>query len=394
MKILMVLEREFPFDERVEKEALSLAEAGHEVHIASYTFGTLPSFSEYNGIMVYRKKISKLVYKLSTAALLIPVYFLFWKRFLRKLIRNNNYNAIHVHDLPLTRVAWKLSRKSKCLLVCDQHEYYSNWIVHTEHMNRGAGKIIKWLSNWSGYEKKFLARADRVITVSDQLREMYIVKGIVNASGIISIPNTPSKKIFNAQNLNMEIVKRYQDRKVIFYAGGIDILRGIDVVVKALPSIAKSFPEILLVLAGPLRGTYNPMKLAEELGIDHLVEHIDWVDISDIPTYIHLSRMGFFTPPANREEINRTIATKIYQYLVMGRPVIVGQAEMMREFVETLGIGLVIDENDPEDFAEKAIALLLDKSLYESLCSNCLKAAGNYYWESTVQPLVQYYQTH
>jgi len=37
MKILMVLEGEFPPDNRVEKEAVSLIEAGHEVHIACYS---------------------------------------------------------------------------------------------------------------------------------------------------------------------------------------------------------------------------------------------------------------------------------------------------------------------------------------------------------------------
>ena len=37
MKILMVLENQFPDDERVEKEALSLIKAGHEVHLLCAT---------------------------------------------------------------------------------------------------------------------------------------------------------------------------------------------------------------------------------------------------------------------------------------------------------------------------------------------------------------------
>ena len=37
MRILMVLENQFPDDERVEKEALSLIKAGHEVHLLCAT---------------------------------------------------------------------------------------------------------------------------------------------------------------------------------------------------------------------------------------------------------------------------------------------------------------------------------------------------------------------
>ena len=37
MKILMILESEFPPDVRVENEMLALTEAGHEVHLACST---------------------------------------------------------------------------------------------------------------------------------------------------------------------------------------------------------------------------------------------------------------------------------------------------------------------------------------------------------------------
>ena len=38
MKILMLLENEFPPDERVEKEIADLLKSGFEVAIATYTF--------------------------------------------------------------------------------------------------------------------------------------------------------------------------------------------------------------------------------------------------------------------------------------------------------------------------------------------------------------------
>ena len=52
MKILMVLENQFPDDERVEKEALSLIEAGHEVHLLCATLK-----KEYVGMKIIKELV-------------------------------------------------------------------------------------------------------------------------------------------------------------------------------------------------------------------------------------------------------------------------------------------------------------------------------------------------
>ncbi len=125
----MVLESEFPPDERVEKEIASLREIGFDVAVAVYTLTNKPAFERFNHYEIYRKKISRLLYKSSAAILLLPFYFRFWRSFLEPILRNGNYHVIHIHDLPLSKVGYELSGKYKLKLVCDQHEFYSNWIV-------------------------------------------------------------------------------------------------------------------------------------------------------------------------------------------------------------------------------------------------------------------------
>lgn len=49
MKILMLLDTEFPPDIRVENEAQSLIDAGHEVHILSYNFDSKTSSEVFKG---------------------------------------------------------------------------------------------------------------------------------------------------------------------------------------------------------------------------------------------------------------------------------------------------------------------------------------------------------
>ena len=83
MKVLMLLDEEFPPDSRVEKEAISLIEEGFDVSIACYTRKGLPAYQQYKGIHVWRMPISKFMYKMSAACLILPFYFMKWRNFCR-----------------------------------------------------------------------------------------------------------------------------------------------------------------------------------------------------------------------------------------------------------------------------------------------------------------------
>jgi glycosyltransferase involved in cell wall biosynthesis len=388
----MLLAEEFPPDNRVEKEAAGLIENGFQVTISCQTLHDRPAFEEINGVKVYRLRLTRLQYKLSAACLVIPVFFSLWRSFVSEIIKRDHVDIIHVHDLPLASVGFFFKRKYGMKLVCDQHEFYSNWIVHTAHYNTSVGKVIKWLSPWEKYERKYLNKADLVITVEEPLRSVYIEKVGVDPDKIICLQNTPSKKVFNEENIDQQIVERFKDRFVLFYAGGMDILRGIDVAIKALPQIKKEIPHVLLLLCGNIRKPYDPLALAEKLGVSGQVHFEGWSPIEKLPSYIAASDVCFFTPPSNREEIHRTIATKIYQYLQMGRPVIVGQAKMMKEFVEKHGIGYVIDEEKPDEFAQAVIHYYRNSQAEsERIRRNCFAIKNQFIWEDRIKQLLKIY---
>ncbi len=97
----MVLAGEFPPDERVEKEIESLQKAGFTVAIAVYTMQNKPAVELYHDYVIYRKNISRLLYKSSAAALILPFYFNFWYGFLDSILKKEQFHFIHIHDLPL-----------------------------------------------------------------------------------------------------------------------------------------------------------------------------------------------------------------------------------------------------------------------------------------------------
>lgn len=383
---MMVLESVFPQDERVEKEIASLLGAGHEVRIAVYSFENPPFEEVYHGYTIYRTHISGLMYKLGAAILVLPFYFNFWRRYLNRIYKVWKFDAVHVHDLPLARLGHEFKKKQGVRYVADQHEFYSSWIVKTAHYNTLFGKVIRRLSNWDSYERRYLGMADLVCTVEEPLRAIYLEHHSLVPERVIVIPNTPMKSIYKVTPKSQS-----DDHFNLYYHGGLDILRGLNTAIGALPLIRKKIPEIRLVLVGKTNKHYDPRQRAAELEVEDHLEIRPWVDYRELPHEIDRGNICFFTPPANREEIHNTIATKIYQYMARGKPVIVGTARYMKKFVEKFEIGLAIDERNPDEFADAVLRIYSDSDLREKFSANARKHMEQYYWENTVLQLVNFY---
>ena len=391
-KVLMILENPFPHDERVEKEIRTLMDQKYDVHLlCSDRYGQMHE-EMYKGIRIFRMYQSKFWYKLSALILIFPIYLKKWYRFAKKLHLEHKYNIIHIHDLPLSKVGSKMKSRFGLKMVCDQHEYYSNWIVETAHYNTLPGRIVKKLSDWKSYEKKALSGADLVITVEEPLRQQYIEEYGLHQDKIICLPNTPNKDIFHNDNVDPEKFSRYKDNFMVLYFGGIDILRGIENMIKAIPEILKVIPDFKFVMAGKLYGGYDPMNTAKKIKVESHVDFIGWVNLEDMPSLIHRCDLGIFTPPSDRIEINKTIATKNYQFLVMNKPMIVGSATYMKLFTEEHGIGISVDETDPRSIANGIISFAGNEKKSREVEKNCKSIGSAYYWEKTSKSLISGYQ--
>lgn len=386
MNILMVLEGVFPQDERVEKEIVSLREKGHDVRIATYSFISLPFSEEYEGYTIYRKRLSKFLYKLSAATLVLPFYFAFWRKYLLTIYKEWKFDAIHVHDLPLAKLGYEFKRDFGTYFVADQHEFYSNWIVKAAHYNKLPGKIIKLLSNWKKYEYSYLHKADLICTVEQPLKELYIKLHQLDSEKIVVIANTPLKKIYSKKKR-----RREDESFILFYCGGLDILRGLETPIRALLLLKDIIPNIKISLVGKVNKHFDPIAYAKDLGLEKHIEFRGWVHYNNLPEEIDESDICFFTPPANRDEINNTIATKIYQYMAREKPVIVGQAIYMKKFVEKNGIGISIDEKRPEEFARAVLKIYETPDLGKEFSANAREKVDAYYWENTVKALEDFY---
>jgi glycosyltransferase involved in cell wall biosynthesis len=290
-------------------------------------------------------------------------------------------------------VGYDLSRKYKLKLVCDQHEFYSNWIVRTRHYNTGLGKLIRFLSNWDKYEDKYLRKADMVITVEESLRKLYIEKLQIDPSKIVTLPNTPQSQVFNPTNIDPSILDKYKSRFVLFYGGSLDHLRGLDFIAQAVAELKNDIDSLLFLVAGKENKTFSMQELIMKYGIGEVTDYVGWVPLAKLPSYVSASRICLFVPIADNLEINNTVATKIYQYAAMGKPVIVSEARLMRKFVEENRIGFSVNFGDIHGFCEIVRNIYRNPEICSDIKQRAMEVAGHYTWENTSRLFTRFY-TH
>jgi glycosyltransferase involved in cell wall biosynthesis len=298
---------------------------------------------------------------------------------------------LHVHDLPLTRTALKIARKFGLKVVCDQHEYYSNWIIRTRHYNTFFGKIIKGLSQWDKYEKINLRKADMVVTVSEALRVIYINEVKIDPGKIVNLPNTPELSVFKVENTDNRILKKYSDRFILFYGGGLDHLRGIEFICKAVSVLAKKIPEVLFLVAGKENRAFSMEETIKRFDIKDHVDFVGWVQRGELPSYIEASHVCLFVPKADNMEINNTIVTKIYQYTAMGKPIVVSEARMMKEFVEKNKIGFSVDFGNVDQFCNIISKIRAEPELSVEIKRYASGIRHLISWEETSRDFLKYY---
>lgn len=386
MKVLMVLEREFPPDERVEKEAISLIEAGHEVFLACYTMIDRKENEEYKRIKIYRKPISKFIYKSSIGCLRFPYYFNFWRNFLHRLFENETFDAIHIHDLPLVQVGLELKLKYKIPLVFDMHENYPVLLELSTHTKKPLARLLHSNKAWHKYEISMLHSADRIFVVIDEMLERVKKLGILREK-ISILPNTIKISDFSLPDIQ-------PDNKFItmIYVGGINIHRGLQVILKGMRLILNQRKDVRLWIVGS--GNYVPKleKLAYELKLSKSVDFLGWKNISEIAELLMLSDIAII-PHLKTEHTDHTIPNKLYQYAYANKPIITSNCNPLERLVTEMNIGISYKHDSAEDFVDSFFEMTRRTNFNKIGMNGRKHIVKKYNWDKTVIPLLQTYQS-
>lgn len=144
--------------------------------------------------------------------------------------------------------------------------------------------------------------------------------------------------------------------------------KGQDLLIRALPQVARSVPDVRLLIVGT--GPYEPAlrKLAAASGMADRIVFAGAAPYAELPAYFRAGDV--FAMPCRLRWFGfdvEALGAVFLQGASVGRPVIAGDSGGAPEAVKHGETGLVVDPDRPEPLAEAIVSLLTDRARAEAM---------------------------
>ncbi|RLI93481.1 MAG: glycosyltransferase WbuB [Candidatus Altiarchaeales archaeon] len=394
----MLLVSFFPYDDRVEKEARTLLQAGHNVFLLSLGKRGAPVREEIKGIKVIRVLPSKAFLNRLWNYFCFQLFFIhpFWAKALADTVKQYGIEALHVHDLLMVKTGLYVANKYNIPLIADLHENYPEGMKAWGEKKTWRRKILDMpapLWRWKRLERLCVKRANKIITVVEEAKNHYVRDCRIPPEKITVMMNTMDLETFDDAEIK-SVCNNYKDNFIISYIGCFGPHRGIDTSIKAMPKILEKIPNAkLLLVGGGLKGYEEEIKkLCKDLKVENNVIFTGWVNFNSIPSYISVSDVGL-VPHHKSGHTDTTIPNKLFQYMTMRKPVVVTDAKPLRRIVEETKCGIVVPSGDYNKMANAVVKLYEDKDYAKKLGENGRRAVERKYnWEKEAEKLCELYE--
>ncbi|MDX1628083.1 MAG: glycosyltransferase, partial [Fulvivirga sp.] len=209
---------------------------------------------------------------------------------------------------------------------------------------------------------------------------------------IIVVPNTIHPEIYNKYSLKQHVLDKFKERYVVLYLGDTGLRRGTACAIRAVDILKDRIPEVLLIMVGKNKVEDPQLRsLIGNLGLEEWVSMEGWQDVSLFPSYVKAADVCI-SPLKHNLHHNTTYANKIFQYMALGKPLVVSDSTAQQRVVENEGAGLVHEAENERDLANKIMQLYENPSLAKKLGNAGKKAVEERWnWKNTSQALINMY---
>lgn len=317
MKVVHLTTGHPAFDTRVfHKQCKSLATLGYDVYlVVPHDKDVFIDGVKIKAINKARNRLNRII--VST-----------WDAYRAAL--SLNADIYHLHDPNLIPVGLALKRRNK-IVIFDSHEDFPADMMSKEWIPVGLRKYVR--TAYSNLEKYAFPKFDAVITVHEQ-----IYARIVKFQ-----PKTFVVKNFPVIDMSFHVVEQ------------------------RLPKF------VWLGMLGPIRGALQidaAMKIRNNAILDVIGTVIDFKPSSDNINLLgefpyqeamhiasnYLAGLVTYLPAPNHVD---SLPNKLFEYMMMGLPIIASNFPKWRTIVEDAGCGILVNPNSPQEIAQ-AMQWMLD----------------------------------
>lgn len=393
MRIGMILDSSFPPDPRVENEALSLIQAGHEVFLFSLDFKKRLGLENHKGIQVVRYPVGNFLYKLSALAYTFPFYRWQVSPRISHFIKTYHVEVLHVHDMLIAEAVFRANRTFHLPVVLDFHENRPEIMKHYRHVNTVMGKLLINLKRWSAKYYELATRADRLVVVTEAAKQDIVARTKKNPNSVIVVSNSVRPEEFLSSPVQSDIVDRMQNSFNLIYIGDTSLRRGTDTAIRSVAIIKEKIPTVKLWLIGKSSADEDLKKLATQMNLSSHIEFEGWQNPTRFLSYLQNTNVAL-SPLKRNLHHDTTYANKLFQYMVCGKPLVVSDSTAQANLVSEEHCGLVHKADDPHDLAEKIFYLYQNKSEAMAMGESGKRAVlTKWSWDLAVKQLLQMYKT-
>ncbi len=397
----MLLNAPYPSDVRVKKETGALIRAGFKIYLLCLRQDEQKIEEVVDGITVTRIDAGKNNYELALWDVIMSMTFQHpkFKSAIPSWVEKNNIGVLHIHDLPLAGTALALRNKLHIPVISDFHENYpeglKTWFEWKKNpIARLKNRIFMNPETWTSHERKAALESDHVIAVVDEMKQRLIQDHKVSSDKITVVTNSEGED-FLQQPEDSAIYSEYQGKFIITYSGNIGPHRGVDNAIEAMVHL-KDFPQINLILVGS--GSNSIMNFLKELvKKNQLTEQIHFLGRQPFNKFYSFMKFtgANLIPHKSNGHTDNTVPHKLFQAMMVGKPVLVSSSAPLKRIVSSTDAGLIFEAGNAKDLADKIIKLYKDKDLQQKLGANGVAATvtGKLNWETDQLKLISLYNS-
>jgi len=228
-------------------------------------------------------------------------------------------------------------------------------------------------------EKYVVSKTPHIIVQSPYIKNLI---GEMTKSKIYVVPEgIECEKIQNTQQHDLN------EKIDTFIAVGLVRLKGIDILIKAIPRVIKSVPDLKVYIAGSGEEEYKLKSMVKDLGLKHHVKFLGYISDEEVMNRYYKACKIVVVP--SRWDVNPFAPLNA---AASGKPAIVSDM-CNSSVVEDGKTGFVFKSEDVEELSSKMVKLLTNDKLREEMGKAAMEKAKEYDWSKIVERKVEIYKT-
>lgn len=231
-----------------------------------------------------------------------------------------------------------------------------------------------WKAAFIPFEKRTYQQADRIICDAEDSQNILHTRYGISLDKMAVIPiGVDTRKFFPIRNI----------KKIpcsLFYIGRIDKRKGVDFLIKAMPSVAKEIPEVKLFVGGTGKDLEKLKGYVKELNFKKNVEFLGFIPEEKLNKWYN--KVQCVVVPSVFEGFGLTAV----EAMAAGTSVIATNVDSLKNIVEDNVNGFLVDYNDTESLSEKIIYLLKQPAKQKAFIAKGLeKITSVYNWDNIMK---------